>query len=55
MKQEKETISYLGPNTAIEGEIHSNGDLHLDMVSFLAMWFVMGTLSLVMKARFWFN
>ena len=30
MKQEKETISYLGPNTAIEGEIHSSGDLHLD-------------------------
>ncbi|MEK9726735.1 MAG: polymer-forming cytoskeletal protein [Candidatus Margulisiibacteriota bacterium] len=30
MKQTKEVVSYLGPNTALEGEIHSNGDLHID-------------------------
>ncbi len=26
----KDVISYLGPNTAIEGEFHANGDIHID-------------------------
>ena len=26
----RDVVSYLGPNTTIEGEIHSNGDLHID-------------------------
>lgn len=25
-----DVVSYLGPNTALEGDIHSNGDVHLD-------------------------
>ena len=29
-KNKPDIVSYLGPNTAIEGDIHSNGDLHLD-------------------------
>lgn len=30
LKKSKDAVSYLGENTSIEGELHSNGDIHLD-------------------------
>ena len=30
LKKSKDVVSYLGENTSIEGELHSNGDIHLD-------------------------
>lgn len=29
-KQSKEVVSYFGPNTNLEGDLHSNGDIHVD-------------------------
>ena len=26
----QDVVSYLGPNTALEGDLHANGDIHLD-------------------------
>ena len=30
LKKSKDVVSYLGENTSIEGELHANGDIHLD-------------------------
>ena len=30
LNQAKDVVSYLGPNTCLEGDLHSNGNLHLD-------------------------
>lgn len=30
LKQSKEVVSYLGPNTNLEGDLHCNGDVHVD-------------------------
>jgi cytoskeletal protein CcmA (bactofilin family) len=30
IKNYKEVVSYLGPNTTLEGDLHANGDVHLD-------------------------
>ncbi len=29
-KNAQDVVSYLGPNTTIEGDIHANGDVHVD-------------------------
>ena len=30
LNQSKDVVSYFGPNTTIEGELHANGDVHID-------------------------
>tara|TARA_B100001029_G_C14838485_1_gene326983 strand:- start:95 stop:496 length:402 start_codon:yes stop_codon:yes gene_type:complete len=30
LSNSQDVVSYLGPNTAIEGDLHANGDVHVD-------------------------